>query len=157
MMKPMTVADAGRMGGRARANKLSAHRRKEIARLGYEASPLSKLSTCLKNKRGHVHEFPWPIDLITRDEYKALDESSKKKQAIRLVRIAMSRLGLRAPKQCSNCDLPGYKRVSGHHDDYSQPMRVRFICHACHISLHRLSDKQQLKGQSSGNGKHKSK
>lgn len=37
----MTVAEAGRKGGRARANNLSAHRRKQIARMGYLASPLS--------------------------------------------------------------------------------------------------------------------
>jgi general stress protein YciG len=41
MMKPMTVADAGRMGGIARAKKLSRKRRQEIARQGYKASPLS--------------------------------------------------------------------------------------------------------------------
>jgi len=38
----MTVSEAGRKGGRARAAKLSEHRRKEIARLGYIASPISK-------------------------------------------------------------------------------------------------------------------
>ena len=37
----MTVAEAGRKGGKARAAKLSPDRRKEIAKLGYAASPLS--------------------------------------------------------------------------------------------------------------------
>lgn len=41
MSSSMTVAEAGRKGGRARANNLSAHRRKQIARMGYLASPLS--------------------------------------------------------------------------------------------------------------------
>ncbi len=41
MSKPMTVADAGRKGGNARAKKLTRERRIEIARQGYNASPLS--------------------------------------------------------------------------------------------------------------------
>lgn len=39
--QPMTVAQAGRKGGHARAAKLTKERRSEIARLGYLASPLS--------------------------------------------------------------------------------------------------------------------
>lgn len=41
MNQPMTVADAGRKGGHARAKKLSRKRRIEIAKQGYLASPLS--------------------------------------------------------------------------------------------------------------------
>jgi len=37
----MTVSEAGRKGGHARARKLSKERRIEIARQGYHASPLS--------------------------------------------------------------------------------------------------------------------
>lgn len=41
MNKQMSVSEAGRKGGRARALKLSRDRRVEIARQGYNASPLS--------------------------------------------------------------------------------------------------------------------
>jgi len=41
MNKGMTVSEAGRKGGKARALKLSKARRIEIARQGYNASPLS--------------------------------------------------------------------------------------------------------------------
>ncbi len=37
----MTVAEAGRRGGKARAEKLSKERRIEIAKLGYKSSSLS--------------------------------------------------------------------------------------------------------------------
>jgi general stress protein YciG len=41
MNKGITVSEAGRKGGKARAAKLSKARRIEIARQGYHASPLS--------------------------------------------------------------------------------------------------------------------
>jgi general stress protein YciG len=53
MSKAMTVQEAGRKGGKARALSLSAERRKEIARQGYAASPLSG-----KHKRCQVGGLP---------------------------------------------------------------------------------------------------
>jgi general stress protein YciG len=41
MNKAMSVSEAGRKGGKARAAKLTKARRIEIARQGYHASPLS--------------------------------------------------------------------------------------------------------------------
>jgi general stress protein YciG len=41
MNKAMSVSEAGRKGGRVRAAKLTKARRIEIARQGYDASPLS--------------------------------------------------------------------------------------------------------------------
>jgi hypothetical protein len=40
--QPMSVAEAGRKGGIARAKKLSAERMREIALQGYKASSLSR-------------------------------------------------------------------------------------------------------------------
>ena len=149
----MTVSEAGRKGGKARAAKLSEHRRKEIARLGYLASPISKSVTRLDNRAGKIHEFPWPDDIIHPDTYSALGDKYKKKMACRLVQTAMNRLGLRPPLNCSNCTLPGYSRIFAHHDNYSQPMRVRFLCSNCHISWHRLSPSSKSEANSRSNEK----
>ena len=46
MKKSMTVAQAGKLGGKARAKKLSPERRSEIARQGYNASLGRKQSKC---------------------------------------------------------------------------------------------------------------
>lgn len=52
-MSSMTVAEAGRKGGIARNQNLSKRRKKQIARMGYLASPLSrkrrKQSQCQNN------------------------------------------------------------------------------------------------------------
>lgn len=51
MTQPMTVSQAGRKGGNARAKKLSKQRRVEIAKQGYLASPLS-----VKHKSSQVDQ-----------------------------------------------------------------------------------------------------
>jgi len=41
---------------------------------------------------------------------------------------------------CGNKPLPnraGRSSVQGHHDDYSKPLEVRWLCHPCHIQHHR--------------------
>ncbi len=39
------------------------------------------------------------------------------------------------PKQCEVC-MTTYKVVA-HHDDYSKPLSVRWLCQACHMQWHR--------------------
>ena len=48
--------------------------------------------------------------------------------------IAMGRL-VRQP--CERC---GETNVQAHHDDYSEPLEVTWLCHSCHRKLH-LGDK----------------
>lgn len=39
------------------------------------------------------------------------------------------------PDRCSDC---GRKRkVAGHHDDYTKPLDVRWLCYPCHIGFHK--------------------
>ncbi len=36
------------------------------------------------------------------------------------------------------CELCGDPRSHGHHDDYSKPLEVSWLCQLCHIEHHRL-------------------
>lgn len=44
------------------------------------------------------------------------------------------------PNICSECKQQG--KVQGHHDDYSHPLVVQWLCSLCHGKKHRLTLKQ---------------
>lgn len=39
------------------------------------------------------------------------------------------------PSACENCDKEG-TRLNAHHDDYSKPLLVRYLCGKCHRAWH---------------------
>lgn len=46
---------------------------------------------------------------------------------------AARRGGSLIPKPCERC---GVAKVDAHHDDYSKPLDVRWLCRACHTRHH---------------------
>jgi hypothetical protein len=49
---------------------------------------------------------------------------------------------LKRPNICSKCHKTK-KTIIAHHDDYSKPLEVRWLCHSCHKLLH-LELKRQV-------------
>jgi ribosomal protein S27AE len=43
---------------------------------------------------------------------------------------------LHKPKTCSEC--ASTEKIEGHHDDYTKPLEVRWVCEKCHKQWHRL-------------------
>lgn len=42
------------------------------------------------------------------------------------------------PDQCSIClSIVGSKSIQGHHEDYSKPLEVIWVCVKCHSNIHR--------------------
>ena len=43
------------------------------------------------------------------------------------------------PKECGVCGEK--KKLDGHHDDYSKPLEVKWMCRKCHKAYHKEHDK----------------
>ncbi len=61
--------------------------------------------------------------------------------AHKAVRNALRRGDLKKPDHCASCEtqLPA-QQIHGHHDDYTKPLEVIWVCHECHMELHRIRD-----------------
>jgi len=35
-----------------------------------------------------------------------------------------------------NCEVCGNEKAEAHHNDYTRPLEVRWLCHKCHMYLH---------------------
>lgn len=51
---------------------------------------------------------------------------------------------LERPDRCQGCGLE--KRLHAHHDDYSKPLKVRWLCGSCHRLAHRALDSRSVPG-----------
>lgn len=57
-------------------------------------------------------------------------------RARQLLNAAVRRGEVAKPDRCTACGLE--KRLTAHHDDYSKPLDVRWLCYACHGKEHRV-------------------
>ena len=70
--------------------------------------------------------------------YKAADRKTVKGRARNKLVKAVSRGIIIKPSRCSSCDSKCEKRLlHGHHDDYTKPLDVRWLCPKCHGLLSR--------------------
>lgn len=62
-----------------------------------------------------------------------LEFSKSEKQKARLIANEAQRRGLLVKQPCEKC---GTQRTQKHHDDYSKPLEIRWLCWHCHASEH---------------------
>ena len=74
----------------------------------------------LRKKTGYAYDRKWR------------KKNPEKVKAQRLIQYAV-RCGYLKKKPCEKC---GKKKVEGHHDDYSKPLKVRWLCTSCHQRYH---------------------
>lgn len=114
-----------------------------IRRARYKANPQRGRNAArkwrLKNpKQYKENQARWRTE--NRDKVHDYDRqyreaNQEKRQAKQLAFRAVERGDLIRPDSCSEC---GKECVPhGHHDDYSRPLEVRWLCHACHLGWHR--------------------
>ena len=78
----------------------------------------------MKRRREHFDKNP--EILISRLELSAAVRSGK----------------LKKPTECSVCNKTS-KRIEGHHDDYSKPLEIVWLCVPCHRKIHRKCDHRE--------------
>lgn len=72
---------------------------------------------------------------ITRSKKKWESSNPIKRNANTLVGNAVRDGRITKPSNCESCgDKPD--RLNGHHDDYSKPLEVRWLCGKCHTAWH---------------------
>lgn len=67
------------------------------------------------------------------------DERGIHQKAHYLVSMAIKDNELKKEYECSKCK--SNYCVIAHHDDYSKPLSVRWLCRRCHSEYHKLNDK----------------
>jgi hypothetical protein len=67
-------------------------------------------------------------------------ENPEKLLAHQTVKRAIRSGELVKPDTCSCCGTNG--SVDGHHPDYSEPLHVVWLCHACHMQEHASQNKE---------------
>ena len=68
-----------------------------------------------------------------RPKHSALPERSRLRANARAYANVYLKRGKLKKKPCERC---GTKNVQMHHDDYNQPLQVRWMCRQCHLRLH---------------------
>ncbi len=56
-------------------------------------------------------------------------------RASRILRYNVERGKIKKPCKCSSCGIEN-KRIIGHHEDYSKPLEVIWLCNGCHLKRH---------------------
>lgn len=67
--------------------------------------------------------------------------------AWRTVDTAIRRGKLSKPPNCEDCGskVEDPRNLHAHHDDYSRPLEVEWLCRGCHAGRHRAPDRQALR------------
>lgn len=59
----------------------------------------------------------------------------EKHRARTTLNYAISKGKIKKPKNCANCGKE--KKLDGHHEDYSKPLIVQWLCRPCHFNKHK--------------------
>lgn len=74
------------------------------------------------------------MDAARRAKRKYHEQNPVKRAAHTILGNAVRDGRIKKPPACSECGHEG--RVHGHHDDYAEPLKVKWLCPKCHTQWH---------------------
>jgi hypothetical protein len=78
----------------------------------------------------------------SRTKRKPVARDPVKQKARAALRNAVAAGKITKPKKCSACGVKA--TVHGHHEDYSKPFEVEWLCSVCHGLRHRIAARAAL-------------
>lgn len=103
-----------------------------------------------KQRHEQYHRFSERENLRTRkwrkdnpekfkESWKKSDAKDKsKRRARKIVNYHLEKGNLVKPKECERCN--SQKNIQAHHDDYTAPLNIKWLCSLCHGLLHRKNE-----------------
>ena len=67
--------------------------------------------------------------------YRSIEKYKEKQKAREVLNYAVKSGKVEKATNCEVCKEE--KRLHGHHDDYSKPLEVRWVCRSCHADIHK--------------------
>jgi hypothetical protein len=91
----------------------------------------------------HGYRRITPAPGATEAKQRWLERNKHKRAAHKAVQNAVRSGRMVKPAVCEDCGAGG--RIHGHHDDYSKPLVVRWLCPKCHGAWHRKYDEAETR------------
>ena len=117
---------------RNRPNKKERVEKVKQKRLWLKANDSEKYNQQEENKKLWARNNK---DKVSKQKQKWIENNPEKRRAHHIVNNAIRDGRLFKPNKCSLCE--NAEKIHGHHDDYSKPLDVRWLCVACHKQFHR--------------------
>jgi len=84
-----------------------------------------------KSRASYYRRVPQVLEQNKRYE----KANPEKVRAHKLVTLAVKRGDLIKPSTCSKCGVE--EKLDAHHENYLWPLKVKWLCHPCHKTLHK--------------------
>jgi len=115
---------------KARWKAAHPQRHKQIQKEWYERNR----AMCIEKAKEWATDHPEQCQEYTKNWKK---DNPQKARAHKIINDAVYRKKINKPQHCQMCgQVTPRHLLNGHHEDYSKPMDVKWLCHQCHVNIH---------------------
>lgn len=96
---------------------------------------ISYMCRICNNKRGRKY-YAQNKEKFREIIYRSIRKHREKQDAREKLNYALKSGRMKKPDVCEMCNCRN--KIHGHHEDYSKPLEVMWLCTACHGLVHRM-------------------